>query len=128
MIALDIAVMFSITIGIVTGLNTLKNNHDFFAEFVMVDFFNGRYDSWLYVCNSLSTALCCVDLFLRGKWVFTIGWDESGDVWRISWLLLHFLLAVNSILIHVTTDRLLRRSEFCNLCKRKYKHGDSMDA
>lgn len=116
----DLIVISVIAIGMVSGMRTLHTNKDYFQEFQTRDFWNGRVDSWLYLCNVISTSTCIIDLFLRLQWYTTGGCPYCDPKWLGFWLSFHLLIALNAILIHVTTNNLLRRTDFCNLCKREY--------
>lgn len=116
----DIFVICVILMGALSGLYTLHCNRDYFKEFSNEDFFNGRIDSWLYVSNSISTAACIVDVVLQTTWFLKGGCPYCDPDWLVFWLTYHLVIAVNAILIHVTTNNLLQKTEFCNLCKRKY--------
>lgn len=120
----DAFVIFMIMLGAVSGLCTLHINREFFQQFEVHDFFNGRCDSWLYMSNAISTKACCVDVFLRIRWVAEVGWTDSGSQWQFAWLSLHLLLAINAIVFHITTNQLLKRKEFCALCRRKWNFGN----
>lgn len=116
----DIFVILVICGGAVSGLWTLHVNRDYFKEFKTEDFWNGRVDSWLYVCNSISTSACLVDVVLQTKWYCKGGCPYCDPDWLVFWLSFHLIISINAILIHITTNKLLQRTDFCNLCKRKY--------
>lgn len=111
-----IIVLIALT-GLASGLFTLHVNRIFFRSFTSEDLVNGRVDSWLYVANVLSTACCAIELFIRGWLMYGQMPDNICRVWFTSALILHLLVGTLSIVLHITTHRLLSKPEFCELCK-----------
>jgi len=116
--------MFSYTVilfiffGLMTGLRSLHINRLYFREFRTHDLLHGRLDSWLYVVNVISTAVCLVDLFLQIKWLLKGGCRYCGPEWLNYWLIFHFGFSIHAIILHTTTNTLLRKSEFRELFQR----------
>jgi len=119
-VQLDLIVIFIHAIAVTTGLWTMYRHGEFFEDFRMSDVLHGRWDAWLYIINSLSTALCVVEIAIRIGWWATINWKFSADFWMYAFLSFHAFSGILATVIHVVTNKLLRKGEFCALCKRNF--------
>lgn len=106
--------------GLSSGLITLHRNRVLFGGFDLRHVIELRLDAIFYMVVALSTSLCLIDIILRIAWMTCVGWRDLPLVWRILFLVVvHGGFGGLSALIHMTVDRLLRKQQICELCRRK---------
>lgn len=123
MIAFDFVVVAFLCLAIATGLRTMHRHREFFGQFDYIDLCHGRLDAVFYTVNTLSTAMCLIDIAIRVNWALTEGWEGVSVHWAYISFLFHMSYAIGSAVLHVVTDRLLDRSDFCAICRRPWNRG-----
>jgi hypothetical protein len=120
-ISLKILTLLAISLSAVSGMITLHVHRKYFREFELKDLFNGRFDSWLFVANTITTASAVSAFGLSLIWFSSEDWEPNKLAWVIILNVWHIFVSLGVTAFHYITYVLLQDAEICRLCKQPKK-------